>query len=499
MNTLFNVYANIRTPQTTETTTIQNWFNLIKKSEYSNVIESARPFGKGHSVYESNKAAIPAITYNFTFKGYKNDDSIDTSTGLLYIDVDSPEFDINNIETNKIFSYYKSFGGKSYAILVQVSGLTKDNYDNTYIFVCKDLGIASIYDKNAQKKTQFNVLSYDPNIYINFNSFMYSATVDIDTSPPSIVRKEKKKTYTTERGEYVNDNSTMLIFDNLGKIKNNVPVGQECVSNWDGWEEIKCWLPFQKVKAGSRNPTLLSYCNNLIWLNPWLSVTDVENILKRINMKRCEEPVPDMQIKRIVSSVFKYKAAGTLQPHVSPKKRKIVFANHSTLTRDQKLEVCREETVKFKTAESTKKLYTIIEGWDFEKYGKIGQAVIYKNFKISKKTVEKYWPEFKQYVKDMNDDYKGYLKTTQKKEIVTDVPHSNVDERHNLTPITIGNKLRYDRATQLVPTMERWNMEAKLTTLFYTGYQGKKTLVADDTGFDFNVNTEGVDFIGFAA
>ena len=71
MTNTFNVYENMRTPKIQNTTTIDQWFNLIKKSNYSSLIEGARPFGKKHPIYEDNKRLIPAITYNFTFHSNK--------------------------------------------------------------------------------------------------------------------------------------------------------------------------------------------------------------------------------------------------------------------------------------------------------------------------------------------------------------------------------------------------------------------------------------------
>jgi hypothetical protein len=48
------------------------------------------------------------------------------------------------------------------------------------------------------------------------------------------------------------------------------------------------------------------------------------------------------------------------------------------------------------------KLYNIIEQWDFDIYGKISIRKISNNFPISKKTVAKYWSEFKEYVNELN-------------------------------------------------------------------------------------------------
>jgi len=401
-----NVYDNIRSPQVKDFITIEEWFFLIKESKYSQLIVQARSFGKAHLIYDSVKATLPAITYNFTFRSRKTNDNIVSNTGLLYIDIDDLSFDISILDTSKVFAFYKSYGGLGYSLLVQVDGLNKDNYELTYSSICQDLGLSNYHDKGAKKCTQFNVLSYDPDIFINYNSFIFSSSlssliINIDFSTPSIVIK-KEKTYTTVEVEKVKDKPIDIRFNNLNEIE----VDGEYSVNWEGWDFINCWMPFRRIATGRRNNTLLSYTNNLVWLNPNITISMTENILSRVNNKICEEPVSYAQIKRIVSSIFNYKKDGLLKPIYNFKPRKIVFAKSCGLSREQKLAKCRELLNQKRTNDSINNLYTIIENWDFIKYGKIGQTLIHKNFPISKKTVEKYWFEFKEYVMDLNNQYK---------------------------------------------------------------------------------------------
>jgi hypothetical protein len=124
--------------------------------------------------------------------------------------------------------------------------------------------------------------------------------------------------------------------------------------------------------------------------------------MSSVNNVACAIPIDEEQLHRVVDSVMKYKSDGTLQPHITKKKRKIVFAQDTKLSRLEKLEICREELCKRCSDISTMKLYSIIEAWDFEKMGQISQPKIYNNHRISKKTVEKYWKHFKEYVAEMN-------------------------------------------------------------------------------------------------
>jgi hypothetical protein len=68
------------------------------------------------------------------------------------------------------------------------------------------------------------------------------------------------------------------------------------------------------------------------------------------------------------------------------------------------LEICRKEIAEHRRDRSMKKLYEIIENWDYDKYGKITQRAIFLNHPISKKTVGKYWNAIKDVVAELNRD-----------------------------------------------------------------------------------------------
>lgn len=374
------------------TTSLTNWLSQIKSSTYSQKITQARQDAK---VYNSTKESLPCVTYNFLYEGYKNTANTIQSTGLVYIDIDHPQFDISILDKSKVYSYYHSFGGHGYAILVKVTGVTLDNFSITYKSIVNDLGIAEYVDIQAAKATQYNVISYDENIFINDSAFTYTAIY----APPSIVKEQKKKAYTIDRGaEY-----KPIRFDNLDEIY----IEGDYVVNWDGYDNIKCFIPIKKIDK-KRNDTLIAYCSNLVYLNPEISFHQTYTILSKVNQIMCKTPVDEEHLNRLIKSVMAYKSAGKLKPIYFNKKRKIVFNKTSKLSREEKLEICRAEIIKHWKDISTDKLFNIIESWDFKKYGKISQRKIYNNHPINKKTVEKYWPLFKPLVKYLNVDLRGY-------------------------------------------------------------------------------------------
>gem|GEM_PF-837742 len=412
VTTKFNVFKNLNTPPTVKDyTTIEDWFNLIKSSDYTDKILEARQYPRKSKEYDKIKnGEIPCITYNFTFHTYKLNDNISGSTGLIYIDIDDDNsFDINSLDKSKIYAYHKSFGGSGYVVLVQVKGLTYNNYKSTYQNILKELGLSKYYDKSAVKATQFNVLSYDPNIFINYDSFVFSSindnTIDVNLINDNIKcipfdgNLKKQQAYTHEGDTKLES----IRYDNTDEISF---IG-DYIENRDGFENIvKCFIPIRKITS-NRNDTLLAYTTNLVWLNPHLTIPGTLKILKNVNSIMCATPVDDAHLKRIVTSVFKYKEDGTLQPILWNKKRKLIFAKDAKLDVDEKKKITCNILSKWKADDSKAKLYDIIEKWDFDTCGKITVRAIIKYGNMSNKTIVKYWPEFKDYVAELNTEFKA--------------------------------------------------------------------------------------------
>jgi len=399
-NPTVNVYDRFSMPNVVSTYSIDNWFKKIKFSEHANVIMQVRDGKKDKNVI---KQTLPCITYNFLYDKYKEDKNIISPTGLMYIDIDNEKFDINELDLNKVYACYKSLGGKGYAIIIRVDDLSLSNFKSTYLHITDQLGLNEFIDRNAIKASQFNVLSYDEDIFINKDSFVFSS---LDVAPPSIVIKKKNKTtaYTTERVAELE--FKQIRYDDLNEIK----IEADYIVNWDGYDIIKCFIPIKKITK-NRNNVLLSYLNNFVYLNPHISEERALKTLKNINEIACLLPVEDNQLNRIVKSIFTYKKNGKLKPIYFKKKRKIVFDKKCKLTKEEKFGICRIENANKKTNDSKQKLYSIIETWNFIENDVITQRKIISNHPISKKTVEKYWKEFKDFVTQLNDIFQNENKS----------------------------------------------------------------------------------------
>ena len=167
MNERINVYQNLKSPTVKSTITFEDWISQIQSSSLSVEIENARETMTKDELDEF-KANFPCVTYNFLYDGYKNDkNNLVASTGLLYIDIDIPDFETESLDLSKVYCAYRSFSGKNCSVVVKADGITKNNFKESYFNICEQLGISSAVDKIAVKASQFSVLSYDKNLFYN--------------------------------------------------------------------------------------------------------------------------------------------------------------------------------------------------------------------------------------------------------------------------------------------------------------------------------------------
>lgn len=406
-----NTYKNVKSPTINGETDINEWFDLIKGKDIklTKKILEARSYPKDknpNSPYNKIKSSLPCVTYNFTFNNRKKNDNVKGPTGLLYIDIDDLIFNIDDIDPKGIYASYRSYGGLGYSLLVQVEGLTLNNYKPTFQAVTKELGIEELADKGAVKATQFNVLSYDEDLVINTNSTVFKA---VDTAPltldfskkvePSKMGHSQHKKE-EEKSIYVgNDPKRKIRFDNLDEVV--IPEGKDYVYFSEGIEWVNCSCPWGKPISERRGAFLLAYCNNLVWLNPWMTKETLQPLMEKINQKVLMPAVNSKRLDGILDSILSYRDQGTLKAHINPKKRKYVYREKRTrldlnrIMNERKMQECKE------------KIYDSLESWDFESNGKISIRKVAKESGVGETTVKKHWHIFKEFATELNETFKN--------------------------------------------------------------------------------------------
>ena len=117
-----NIFPNIKNRNVDSTIPIPDVMEYIKHGRYKEEIETARSFGKGHTIFETIKASIPTFSPNGTFNGIRKVDHLNGLSGFIYLDIDHP---IDTMILNPIpfiYSYWKSISGKGYGLLLKMGG-----------------------------------------------------------------------------------------------------------------------------------------------------------------------------------------------------------------------------------------------------------------------------------------------------------------------------------------------------------------------------------------
>lgn len=447
-NIKLNKYKNIKSPQVNNKSdiTISDWLDLIKNgSTYTQVIQLARTYGKGHEVYDQLKLTVPCITYSFTFKNRKKNANIKTSTGLIYIDIDDSSFDINSIDTSKILAYYKSFGGNGYGIIVRVdTGLNLDNFKSTYDSIITDLGINNYVDANAVKPTQYSVLSYDEDLFVNDNPKVYNVVNPSNGSNglsklSSNDNEYKKLTYPMynikEEG-HIHSSSQLFKYknyfylDNLHILSQHI-VNEEYEVHWDGIDWIKIYLPVNKLTDG-RKRFFLSFYTNLVYLNPNKTYHDLLEFGKMINNWICIEPLKISTLRNKLDAVIKQKEDGTLTPIPYYKKRKFLFNQYRTISKEEKLKIVNIERAKRFDAEAIELITNAIDDWDFKTQKRLTPNKLSKLLKMGRDRIRKQWDEFEWFVDDLNlqHGYEPYKKRIKAVDPTHEIIQLDAEERY---------------------------------------------------------------------
>ena len=158
-------YKNFKSPMVEGQIDIYHFLENIRKpidSVRDKIIQARSLKAKGEDdLYSEMKAQLPCYTLSFVFDQRRRNENITASTGFIYIDIDGCiDIDFSN---PYIFASWISLSGNGRGILVKVEDLTQDNFKTNYSLIAKELNINA--DVEAGKASQFNVNSYDENLY----------------------------------------------------------------------------------------------------------------------------------------------------------------------------------------------------------------------------------------------------------------------------------------------------------------------------------------------
>lgn len=413
-----NTYTNVTSPAVNDTISIEDHLERIKcpPKEILIKIEEARVFKYQYintdnekvkftskEKYDAVKLSIPTVTYSALFSGSRKNENFIRGTGLMYIDIDSSDFNPERLDKNKIFSFYKSIGGLGYCILVRVDHLTLKNYDATYLSIVEDLKINSECDLNAKRIGQQSIQSHDPNIFTNYNSFVYStAKTNIPEKEPTDPINKKKEEHNVTLGLFYK-----LRYNNIDDFDFN---GNAFIEDWvnGSLEYVYCSKPFSLLIDG-RKRYMSNYVRNLVCLNPLADGKQICSSAKFVNLSIAKEPLPWVYIENLVNSILKQENEGSLTPKITY--RSLIFNPKYGLTKVEKQNLRGERQRIHYNDLYTRKIYDCIEDWSFEHNGKITINSVKSSLGLNVKTVKKRWKNVKNYVAGRNEENKLEIKT----------------------------------------------------------------------------------------
>ncbi|WP_299363467.1 BT4734/BF3469 family protein [Winogradskyella sp.] len=368
---------------------IYTFLDRIKNpnTEVKSIIKRARDLksnGKDEG-YNVLKWQIPCYTLNFTFSVYKNNRNIKEPTGFLYIDIDNN----TKIDTNNplIFASWLSLSGKGRGLLVKVDNLTLDNFKLTYESIVKELGI--IADKCANKASQYCIQSYDKDIYINNNSLTYIASTNNLYTPNTdvFIKKRKDNSDLGENNNWLYDN--FADFDFGGKEYLFFPEKKILTA--------LAYIP-SYIPIGNRNQILSALAYQMKALNPNKSNKELLRLIYSINNSRCEEPLKEREVLRILSKVFENKE---ITPILN-RERRVIFNPKSNLTSLEKKTITNRLMGQLKQKKTIEEINDCIHNWNVNELGKITQKKLAKVSEKNIKTIEKYYKNFHELILKKN-------------------------------------------------------------------------------------------------
>ena len=381
----------IKKSQITGSDTINGILEKIQKGETENLTELARSYGKHSLEYDKIKFKIPTFTPNARFSNKRDLKYLQEPSGFIYIDLDDYH-DINFLKQDEyIYSCWKSLSGIGIGALVKVNGITNQNFKGcwSYLFnYFKGYGIT--IDKQTCDITRQNVISFDPDIYINENAALLYADQISNQTYTSIPQFQDSKESNLSGLFYgyeettITDTSTIKYRTTLDDYQ-----GKSYVVIEDGKEFRSCYLP-KEIRDGERHKWMVGYTVSLLFNNPLIKMEKLFNCVLHSNLTHCYPPMMNSEIMSIVKWYWNKHSRGMLDYH--PKLKKIWFDPSINIHKNEKRKIIAMETGKLRRGKTLKTLKSIYLELSSES-GKVTQKMVAEKSKFSIRNVKEYWSE----------------------------------------------------------------------------------------------------------
>lgn len=386
-----NIFKNLKTPFVQSETDIDSIISKIKNGYTKKNVQLARQFEKGNPIYEQIKNETPTFSPNASFYGKRSSTKIKSMTGMIYLDFDEI---INPKELQSIpyiYAYWQSFGGLGYGALASIINLTPDNFKEVWLSLeeyFKNKGI--MIDVRTKDITRQNVISYDPDLYINPACMPLNVNGIILSKSLSLTYSEVTYSSPTYTNDYTDYLSTSTFFES-DKIKYKTVLddysGKTHIVIPEGKDFRAAYLS-SMIFEGERNYRLQTYTASILYNNPNISLKRLQIEILRANRTHCIPKLPVKEVIELVRKGFEKHSLGTLR--VKTKKKKIWINPKSNLTTKEKRTIVNKESGALKTMKTKNHLRTVYQNLKAI-HENVTQRMVEENSSRKIRTIKKYW------------------------------------------------------------------------------------------------------------
>lgn len=384
---MFNIITNVKNRGIIDNITLEELVHHLKNPSviHKKIVDKARSLGKDSKQYEAIKKAVPCFVPNYNHNKYIKTDTIEKSTGFIYIDIDY-ELDINFSEFSFIAASWKSLSGVGSGILIALDNYDKLNTDLKTMravinSVCETLDIMP--DKAAVSRDRLNVMSYDYDTYYNPNFTRFNTSFVESKEDKKVVTRENKKINKELESDYHFYDGDLRL-SNLDELKENLHFEDDTLFLDMSDNPIKytsIYIP-KTIPVGGRNNTVFKILSSIKALNPLISKDRFIGFANHINNTRCYEPMDKEELNGIcIRLINKY------VPLFSNKEQKYPFNPIYTLTGRERTSIASGEHNKREGKKNTDKILTAVQDWDTFKDGKFTIKALSNKIGLSYKTV----------------------------------------------------------------------------------------------------------------
>lgn len=417
--------SNLKSSKISGVDTISAVLQKIKNGHTQQQVTLARTHGRGTPNYEHIKAQIETFTPNAQFIGKRALDNLIGLSGYIYIDVDG--FTNKEIFTKTPFIHacWLSVSGQGLGALAKVNGLDINNFKSSWQYLADHFSnnYGVIIDKNTKDISRQNIISYDPDIYINnactsLNAHQihcnYSSTLTSNQSPnySSTVSSKPTPNYVSSSTKgYIDFSSDDDQTEVLERIIYKTILDDYCGLDYvviEGGRPYRGAFLIKQIQNGKRHSSLFGYTLSILFNNKNITYESLEKLILKANKYHCKTPLDKKEVISMTKWFYekfitkKLKIDYTLKriwinplAILSTKEKKIIIGKESgKLRRKRTLNTIQSTYDELKTSNS-KVTQVMVKDSIFNK-----ELILFKALNINKepkgisiRTIKKRWNE----------------------------------------------------------------------------------------------------------